>query len=108
MSQNRCLGDSSLAAKWSWPGNLSTSTGPALQLVSSLYIPHIAVRIPDEFDKPNGLTGLSPSELPGRLLDPDIEDLPGVGKRRCVRLQQAGLTAIEKLRQAEPGWLQPA
>jgi len=79
-----------------------------LRLVSSLYILHIAARIAAEFDKPNGLTGLSPSEWPGRLLDPDIEDLPGAGKRMCVRLQQAGLTSIEKLRQAVPGWLRPA
>ena len=103
MSQNRCLGDSSLAVKWSWPGTLSTSSGPALQLVPSLYILHIAARIAAELDKPNGLTGLSPSELPGRLLDPDIEELPGVGNRTCIRLQQAGLTSIGKLRQAEPG-----
>ena len=68
----------------------------------------IAARIAAEFDKPNGLAGLSPSELPGRLLDPDIEELPGAGKRMCVRLQQAGLTSIEKLRQAEPGWLRSA
>ncbi len=64
--------------------------------------------MPDEFDKSNGLTGLSPSELPGRLLDPDIEELPGVGKRMCIRLQQAVLTSIGKLWQAEPSWLRSA
>jgi len=58
-----------------------------------------AARIAAEFDKPNGLAGLSRSEWPGRLLAPDIEELPGVGKRMRVRLQ------IEKLWQAEPGWL---
>ncbi|MDE0167877.1 MAG: hypothetical protein OXL36_22480 [Bryobacterales bacterium] len=73
-----------------------------------LYRACIAARIAAEFDKPNGLAGLSPSELPGRLLDPDIEELPSAGKRMCVRLQQAGLTFIEKLRQAEPGWLRSA
>ena len=65
-------------------------------------------KIAAELDKPDGLTVLSPSELPGRLLDLDIEKLPGVGRRMCVRLQQAGLTSIEELWQAEPGWLRSA
>ena len=62
-------------------------------------------KVAADLDKPNGLTVLSPSELPGRLLDLDIEELPGVGKRMSVRLKQAGLASIEELWQAEPGWL---
>ena len=62
-------------------------------------------KIAADLDKPNGLTVLSPSELPGRLLGLDIEELPGVGKRMRDRLKQAGLTSIEELWQAEPGWL---
>ena len=65
-------------------------------------------KIAAELDKPNGLTVLSPSELPGRLLNLDIEELPGVGKRMCVRLKRAGLASIEDLWQAEPGWLRSA
>ena len=34
-------------------------------------------KIAADLDKPNGLTVLFPSELPGRLLDLDIEELPG-------------------------------
>ena len=65
-------------------------------------------KIAADFDKPNGLTVLSPSELPGRLLDLDIEELPGVGRRMRARLKQAGLASIEELWQAEPGWLRSA
>ena len=62
-------------------------------------------KIAADLDKPNGLTVLSPSELPDRLLDLDIKELPGVGKRMRDRLKQAGLASIEELWQAEPGWL---
>ena len=62
-------------------------------------------KIAADLDKPNGLTVLFPSELPCRLLDLDIEELPGVGKRMSVRLKQAGLASIKELWQAEPGRL---
>ena len=65
-------------------------------------------KIAADFDKPNGLTVLFPSELPGRLLDLDIEELPGVGKRMRDRLKQAGFASIGNLWQAEPGWLRSA
>ena len=62
-------------------------------------------KIAADFDKPDGLTVLNPRDLPDRLLNLGLEELPGVGKRMSVRLKQAGLASIEELWQAEPGWL---
>ena len=62
-------------------------------------------KIAADLDKPNGLTVLSPSELPGRLLDLDIEELPSVGKRMRARLERAGLSTVGDLWNSDPGRL---
>ena len=65
-------------------------------------------KIAADLDKPNGLTVLSPSELPGRLLDLDIEELPGVGRRMHARLERAGLSTVWDLWNSDPGRLHAA
>ena len=62
-------------------------------------------KIAADLDKPNGLTVLSPNELPGRLLDLDIEGLPGVGKRMRDRLQRAGFSTVVDLWNSDPDQL---
>ena len=47
-------------------------------------------KIAADLDKPDGLTVLAPHTLPGRLLELDLEALPGIGTRMRARLQRAG------------------
>ena len=62
-------------------------------------------KIAADLDKPNGLTVFSPSELPGRLLDLDIEGLPGIGRRMRARLERAGFSTVVDLWDSDPGQL---
>jgi len=54
-------------------------------------------KIATELDKPDGLVLLSADELPGRLSDLSLRDLPGVGRRMAIRLARAGVTSIDAL-----------
>ena len=62
-------------------------------------------KIAADLDKPDGLTVLGPSDLPGRLLNIGLEELPGVGRRMRARLEQAGLSTVGDLWNSNPGRL---
>ena len=59
-------------------------------------------KIASDMDKPNGLTILHPSDLPGRLLELQIDDIPGIGSRMKRRLYDAGLWSVEALWNSQP------
>ena len=59
-------------------------------------------KIAADLDKPDGLTVLGPSDLPGRLLNIGLEELPGVGRRMRARLEQAGLSTVGGLVEQQP------
>ena len=62
-------------------------------------------KIAADLDKPNGLTVLSPGDLPGRLLNLGLEELSGVGRRMRARLERAGLSTVGDLWDSTPGRL---
>ena len=65
-------------------------------------------KIASEMDKPNGLTVLPPENLPGRLLDLDIGDFPGVGGRMRKRLARSGIVSVRDLWRSDPTQLRAA
>ena len=62
-------------------------------------------KIAADFDKPDGLTVLNPRDLPDRLLNLGLEELPGVGRRMRARLERAGLSTVRDLWNSDPGRL---
>ena len=65
-------------------------------------------KIAADLEKPDGLTVLRPGDLLGRLLDFDLEALPGVARRMRARLARWGLASVMDLWQADPRRLRPA
>lgn len=59
-------------------------------------------KIASDMDKPDGLTVLHPGRLPGRLLELDLDDLPGIGRRMLRRLEAAGIWSVEDLWNTSP------
>ncbi len=47
--------------------------------------------------KPDGLTILPSEELPSRLWELELQDLPGIGPRMFKRLKNGGLTTVKQL-----------
>lgn len=54
-------------------------------------------KIASDMDKPDGLTVLHPDALPGRLLDLDLDDIPGIGGRMLRRLNASGIWSVDDL-----------
>ena len=59
-------------------------------------------KIAADLEKPDGLTVLLPSDLPGPLLHLGLEALPGVGKRMHARLKRSGIATIEEVWNTSP------
>ncbi len=54
-------------------------------------------KIASDMQKPDGLIGLLPSQLPRAIAHLDLRDLPGVGARTEKRLNAKGITSMEQL-----------
>jgi len=54
-------------------------------------------KIASDMQKPDGLIGLLPSQLPRAIAHLDLRDLPGVGERTEKRLHAKGITTMAEL-----------
>lgn len=54
-------------------------------------------KIASDMQKPNGLIGLLPSQLPRALAHLELRDLPGVGARTELMLNRKGITTMPQL-----------
>ncbi|KAG1668238.1 DNA polymerase IV [Nymphon striatum] len=57
----------------------------------------LLAKIAAEMDKPNGFVMFNPNDLPGRLLELELRDLPGVAKGIEHRLNKAGIKSVAQL-----------
>lgn len=65
-------------------------------------------KIASDMEKPDGLVVLTAGELPGRLLDLELRDLPGVGRRMEPRLHAVGIRTMRQMWEASRGDLHRA
>src|SRR3984957_18128159 len=54
-------------------------------------------KIASDMQKPDGLIGLLPSQLPRAIAHLELRDLPGVGARTEIRLHAKGITTMQQL-----------
>lgn len=59
-------------------------------------------KVSTEIEKPDGLVILKPEDLPGRLLDLHLMDLPGINVAMLNRLYRARITTMEALWNTSP------
>ncbi len=59
-------------------------------------------KVASDMKKPNGITVIDPSQMPGRLQELKLRDLPGIGRNMEARLLAKGLTTIEQLWHCAP------
>lgn len=57
----------------------------------------LLAKIASDMQKPDGLVGLDRDTLPGRLLDLELQDIPGIGPRMEARLHRAGIRTMPAL-----------
>ncbi len=81
---------------------LKTDLGPAITCSIGIAPNSFLGKVATEIEKPNGLVLLTPDDLPGRLLDLKLTDLPGINVAMEARLHRARITTIEALWNTSP------
>lgn len=64
---------------------------PSIGIASNQFLAKVAA----EMEKPAGLVVLHPADLPGRLFDLELRDLPGIAGNMQRRLSAANITSVE-------------
>jgi DNA polymerase-4 len=73
------------------------NVGVALRCSIGMAPNRYLAKIASDMQKPDGLIGLLPSQLPRAIAHLKLRDLPGVGARTEVRLNAKGITTMEQL-----------
>lgn len=77
--------------------SLRKEFGPFLTCSIGFAPNQFLAKVAAEMNKPNGFNVFRPSDLPGRLFDLALTDLPGISSNMEKRLQKAGIFTIEDL-----------
>lgn len=63
-------------------------------------------KICSDLEKPDGLTILSPGEIPARIWPLPVRKINGIGPKAEQKLNALGIMIVEQLANADPRWLQ--
>jgi DNA polymerase-4 len=78
------------------------NVGPAINCSIGVAPNSLLAKIAGDMQKPNGMTILRPQDLPGRLFDLKLTDLPGIGKNMEKRLRRANIYTVEDFWNTSP------
>lgn len=81
---------------------IAENVGPALRASIGLAPSRLLAKLAAERVKPDGLTVLELHDLPGKLADMPLTDIPGIGKGVAARLEQSGITDFVSLWNLQP------
>lgn len=76
--------------------------GPAVKCSIGIAPNTFLAKVATDIEKPNGLVVLSPDDLPGRLLELSLRDLPGINVAMEDRLRRARIRTVEDLWRTAP------
>ncbi|MBB5058301.1 DNA polymerase-4 [Granulicella aggregans] len=83
----------SLAIKQAIKDDVGETLRCSIGMAPNRYLAKIA----SDMQKPDGLIGLLPSQLPRAIAHLELRDLPGVGAKTEIRLNAKGITTMEQL-----------
>jgi DNA polymerase-4 len=78
--------------------NVGVCLGSSIGISTNRFL----AKVGSDMKKPNGITVLHPSDLPGRLSELNLRDLPGIGRNMEARLLAKKITTIEQLWHCAP------
>jgi DNA polymerase-4 len=76
--------------------------GPAINCSIGIAPNSFLAKVATEIEKPDGLVLLHPEDLPGRLLELKLTDLPGINTAMLARLNRCGIHSVEQLYNCSP------
>lgn len=77
--------------------SIHREVGPAINCSIGIAPNSFLGKVATEIEKPNGLVVIEPQELPGRLLELKLRDLPGINVNMEERLRRARVTTMKQL-----------
>ena len=81
---------------------LAAVLGPIVTASFGIAQTGLLAKIAAEANKPDGFVVFHPDDMPARLHDIALEDIPGVARGMLVRLRRAGVTTTEGLLALQP------
>jgi len=81
---------------------LHHTLGPLVTASFGIAQTGLLAKIASEMNKPDGLVVLHPDEMPEKLYDLPLGDIPGVARGMLVRLRRAGVTTTKDLLDLQP------
>jgi len=81
---------------------IAENIGPSLRASIGLAPTRLLAKLAAESQKPDGLTVFAAEDLPGKLVDMPLTDIPGVGPGMSVRLAKAGINDFLSLWNLQP------
>lgn len=81
---------------------LLQNVGPCIKCSIGLAPSRLLAKIGTDMQKPDGLVVFEPQDLPGRLFNLSLTDLPGISHGMARRLARGGITTLEAFWSIEP------
>jgi DNA polymerase-4 len=81
---------------------VSEEIGKDLRFSAGIGSNHLLAKIAGKLEKPDGLQWLSPDNMPERLAETALDDLPGIARGVLAKLNKAGIYDIAALHALDP------
>ncbi len=81
---------------------ITRDVGPSIRCSIGIAPNTFLAKVATDIEKPNGLVILRPEDLPGRLFDLSLRDLPGINVAMEERLRRARIRTVEDLWRTAP------
>ena len=102
LSRREAAPEAALAIAGQMRLGLAADFSPALRASIGLAQTRLLAKLAAELKKPDGLTVLRPQDLPDRLVDITLTDIPGIGGGVAARLARSGVVNFLDLWRLEP------
>lgn len=99
---NECAPAPARALAQAVKDGIQSQVGACLRSSVGLAPNRYLAKVGTELEKPDGLVTLTAADLPYRLYELSLRDLPGIGGRMEPRLHAAGITTVRDLMAREP------
>lgn len=81
---------------------IASEVGECLRFSAGIGPNHLLAKIAGKLEKPNGCQHLGPDNMPDRLADLALDDLPGISRAMSERLHRAGIHDVPALCRLDP------
>ncbi len=102
LMDNECQPEEALRIAQAIKQGIRQRVGDALTCSVGIASNRYLAKVASDMQKPDGLTLLSPDDIPTRLLALPLQDFPGIGRNMARRLYAAGVFTTPQLYQLSP------